>query len=26
MEDLVQETLLAIHNQRHTYDAEQPLT
>ena len=26
VEDLVQETLLAIHNQRHTYDAEQPLT
>lgn len=25
-EDLVQETLLAIHNQRHTYDAVQPLT
>jgi RNA polymerase sigma-70 factor (ECF subfamily) len=26
VEDLVQETLLAIHNQRHTYDARQPLT
>ena len=26
IEDLVQETLLAIHNQRHTYDAAQPLT
>ena len=26
VEDLVQETLLAVHNQRHTYDAEQPLT
>ncbi len=26
VEDLVQESLLAIHNQRHTYDAEQPLT
>jgi len=26
IEDLVQETLLAIHNQRHTYDAGQPLT
>src|SRR5258708_35628028 len=25
-EDLVQELLLAIHNQRHTYDLEQPLT
>ena len=25
-EDLVQESLLAIHNQRHTYDAGQPLT
>lgn len=25
-EDLVQETLLAVHNQRHTYDAGQPLT
>jgi RNA polymerase sigma-70 factor (ECF subfamily) len=25
-EDLVQELLLAIHNQRHTYDPEQPLT
>ena len=24
--DLVQETLFAIHNQRHTYDAGQPLT
>jgi RNA polymerase sigma-70 factor (ECF subfamily) len=26
VEDLVQETLLAIHNQRHTYDAGQPIT
>lgn len=26
VEDLVQETLIAIHNQRHTYDANQPLT
>ena len=26
VEDLVQETLLAIHNQRHTYDAARPLT
>lgn len=26
VEDLVQETLLAVHGQRHTYDAEQPLT
>lgn len=26
VEDLVQETLLAIHNQRHTYDAGQPVT
>jgi len=26
VEDLVQETLLAIHNQRHTYDADQPVT
>jgi RNA polymerase sigma-70 factor (ECF subfamily) len=26
VEDLVQETLLAIHNQRHTYDPEQPFT
>jgi RNA polymerase sigma-70 factor, ECF subfamily len=26
VEDLVQETMLAIHNQRHTYDAGQPLT
>jgi RNA polymerase sigma-70 factor (ECF subfamily) len=26
VEDLVQETLLAVHNQRHTYDAVQPLT
>lgn len=25
-EDLVQETLIAIHNQRHTYDVAQPLT
>jgi len=26
VEDLVQESLLAVHNQRHTYDATQPLT
>ena len=26
VEDLVQEALLAIHNKRHTYDADQPLT
>lgn len=26
VEDMVQETLLAIHNQRHTYDANQPVT
>jgi RNA polymerase sigma-70 factor (ECF subfamily) len=26
IEDLVQETLLALHNQRHTYQATQPLT
>ncbi len=26
VEDLVQETLLAIHNQRHTYQSGQPLT
>lgn len=26
VEDMVQETLLAVHNQRHTYDAAQPLT
>ena len=26
VEDLVQESLLAIHNKRHTYDAAQPLT
>lgn len=26
IEDLVQETLIAVHNQRHTYDAGQPLT
>ena len=26
VEDLVQECLLAIHNQRHTYDTDQPLT
>lgn len=26
VEDLVQETLLAVHNQRHTYDPVQPLT
>lgn len=25
-EDLVQETLIAVHNQRHTYDSRQPLT
>lgn len=25
-EDLVQETLIAVHNQRHTYDPGQPLT
>ena len=25
-EDLLQDTLLALHNQRHTYDAAQPLT
>jgi RNA polymerase sigma-70 factor (ECF subfamily) len=25
VEDLVQETLLAVHNQRHTYDESQPL-
>lgn len=25
-EDLVQETLLAVHNQRHTYRSDQPLT
>lgn len=25
-EDLVQETLIAVHVQRHTYDADQPLT
>ena len=25
-EDLVQETLLAIHNQRHTYDRSRPVT
>jgi RNA polymerase sigma-70 factor (ECF subfamily) len=25
VEDIVQETLLAVHNQRHTYDAAQPL-
>ena len=25
VEDLVQETLLAIHNKRHTYDSQQPL-
>ena len=25
-EDLVQETLIAVHNQRHTYDPRQPLT
>ena len=26
VEDLVQESLLAVHNQRHTYDSGQPLT
>jgi len=26
VEDLVQETLLAVHNQRHTWDPSQPLT
>jgi len=26
VEDLVQETLIAVHNQRHTYDCAQPLT
>jgi len=26
VEDLVQETLIAVHNQRHTYDPRQPLT
>ncbi len=26
LEDLVQESLLAVHNQRHTYDPGQPLT
>lgn len=26
VEDVVQESLLAVHNQRHTYDADQPLT
>ena len=26
VEDLVQEALLAVHNQRHTYDVDQPLT
>ncbi|HEV8257398.1 MAG TPA: sigma-70 family RNA polymerase sigma factor, partial [Casimicrobiaceae bacterium] len=26
VEDLVQETLLAVHNHRHTFDPEQPLT
>jgi len=26
VEDLVQESLLGVHNQRHTYDAAQPLT
>ena len=26
VEDLIQETLLAIHNQRHTYDPDQPFT
>jgi len=26
VEDLVQETLLAVHNNRHTYESDQPLT
>lgn len=26
LEDLVQETLIAVHNQRHTYEPDQPLT
>lgn len=26
VEDLVQEALLAVHNQRHTYDADQPVS
>lgn len=26
VDDVVQETLLAVHNQRHTYDVSQPLT
>jgi RNA polymerase sigma-70 factor, ECF subfamily len=26
IEDLVQETLIAIHNQRHTYDVQRPFT
>lgn len=26
VEDLVQETMLAIHNQRHSYRSDQPLT
>lgn len=26
VEDMVQETLLGLHNQRHTYDAQMPLT
>jgi RNA polymerase sigma-70 factor (ECF subfamily) len=26
VEDLLQEVLIAVHNQRHTYDARQPLT
>ena len=26
VEDLLQESLLAVHNQRHTYDADHPLT
>jgi RNA polymerase sigma-70 factor, ECF subfamily len=26
VEDLMQETLLAVHNQRHTYEVQQPLT
>lgn len=26
VEDVVQESLIAIHNQRHTYDADQPVT
>ena len=26
VEDLVQESLIAVHNQRHTYDSDQPLS